>query len=220
MHPSSATIRNARIIGLCLLGMLSGCIQDAGSTTGAGTGGNAGSTGGAGGRGGSTDTAGGVESGGFGGASGSSSGGASTGGGGASSGAGGTVETDSGTAPGDERGVSNRDASSDAKGDASGKNTCPSKVTNYRLPGFSVQDFCDAYEFFCKYDPPGAMSAYCTKTVGPLFHDRADCEMQYTKASDLGKACRAGQLCQNAPRGLIVNACSHAAGYCDPACGQ
>jgi hypothetical protein len=99
-------------------------------------------------------------------------------------------------------------------------NTCPAKVTGYRLTGFSVQDFCDAYEHFCKYDPPGTMTAHCTKDVGPLFRDRADCEMQYTMASDLGKACRAGQLCQNAPRGLLVNACSHASGYCDPACGQ
>jgi hypothetical protein len=100
-------------------------------------------------------------------------------------------------------------------------NPCPPAATikNYSLPGLSVSDFCDAYEKYCMYDPAGTSHAYCTAPVGPYFRDRADCEAQYMKASPTGQACRAGQLCHNAPAGLIVNACSHASGYCDPRCG-
>jgi hypothetical protein len=107
-------------------------------------------------------------------------------------------------------------------GGPANKNPCPAKVTNYTLNGLSVSDFCDAYEKYCKYTPDGSMKSKCGpgQKIGPLFLSRADCEMQYMSASAGGKACRAGQLCQNAPRGLTVNACSHATGYCAPACGK
>jgi hypothetical protein len=99
-------------------------------------------------------------------------------------------------------------------------NPCPASVTGYRLTGLSVSDFCDAYEKYCQYDPLGTMPASCGKPAGPVFKDRTDCMAQYTAAAPIGKSCRAGQLCQNAPRGLIVNACAHATGHCDPACGM
>jgi hypothetical protein len=100
-------------------------------------------------------------------------------------------------------------------------NPCPASVSGYRLSGLAVSDFCDAYEKYCKYDATGATQAMCgAKAAGPLFKDRTDCEAQYNMASALGQSCRAGQLCENAPRGLLVNACAHASGYCDPACGQ
>jgi hypothetical protein len=212
IHPY--TRATGALVGLWLLGgFVAHCGQDASNTTSAGTGGNSGSGGStaSGGSGGSTGA------GGSGGTSGGNTGGSSAGGSGgpSDSGSGGTTD-DSGTPPVDGGGSMTPDASEAG----SAKNTCPAKVTGYRLTGFSVQDFCDAYEKYCKYDPPGTMTAYCTKIVGPLFRDRTDCETQYNMASDLGKACRAGQLCQNAPRGLIVNACSHASGYCDPACGK
>jgi hypothetical protein len=94
----------------------------------------------------------------------------------------------------------------------------PKAIKNRTLPGLSVKDFCDAYEKYCMY-PAGAMSKCGPgQPVGPLYTDRADCEAKYTAASASAKACRAGQLCVNAPAGLMVNACSHGAGYCAGAC--
>jgi hypothetical protein len=84
----------------------------------------------------------------------------------------------------------------------------------------SVKDFCDAYEKYCMYTPDGSMMSKCGpgQPVGPLYKDRMDCETKYGNASAGAKACRAGQMCVNAPAGLIVNACSHATGYCAGAC--
>jgi hypothetical protein len=96
----------------------------------------------------------------------------------------------------------------------------PKSIKNRTLPGLSVKDFCDAYEKYCMYTPDGSLMSKCGpgQPVGPLYRDRADCETKYGMASASAKACRAGQMCVNAPAGLIVNACSHATGYCAGAC--
>jgi hypothetical protein len=232
--------RTGALAGLCLFGaLLAGCAGDtpapntgtdgSGGSGGGGamTGGGGGSrpaTGGAGGSTASGGSGGSVASGGSGGgasggASGSGSGGASSGGGGGSSAggsggatadAGADVVMGTGGSAGKDGGPANPDS------------PCYGKINNYTLPGLPVQDFCDAYEKYCLYTPDGSMMSKCGpgQKTGPLFRDRADCEMQYMKASAAGKACRAGQLCNNGPiPGRMVNACSHATGYCAAACG-
>jgi hypothetical protein len=100
------------------------------------------------------------------------------------------------------------------------------------LSGLSAQDFCEGYEKYCKYTPDGSLMSKCGpgQPVGPLFKDRMDCETKYMAASAGARACRAGQMCRNGKDGLamgadtmkgaslIVNACSHATGYCAGAC--
>ena len=100
------------------------------------------------------------------------------------------------------------------------------------LSGLSAADFCEGYEKYCKYTPDGSLMSKCGpgQPVGPLFKDRMDCETKYMAASAGARACRAGQMCRNGKDGLamgadttkgaslIVNACSHATGYCAGAC--
>lgn len=195
-----------------LLAALVGC-----GSSSSGSGGAGGSdTGGAGG----SDT-GGASGASTGGSSGSQTGGSGPATGGASGDTGGSMGTGGSVA---DASAGGEDAGGTGAGDAgsSAANPCPAKVTNYTLNNFPVADFCNAYEKYCQYTPDGSLMSKCGpgQKVGPLFKDRADCEMQYMMASAAGKACRAGQLCQNAPRGLIVNACSHATGYCAPTCGK
>jgi hypothetical protein len=181
-----------------------------GSSTGGAVGTN-GSTGGSVGTGGSSgDTGGG--------------GGTSTGGaGGGSTGTGGdATQTDAGTGP-----------AADAGG-PSADNPCFTKmIDNSRsLPGLSAKDFCDGYEKYCMYTPDLKLMSKCGpgQPVGPLYKDRMDCETKYMAASASARACRAGQMCRNGKDGvaagadtakgmsLIINACSHATGYCAGAC--
>jgi hypothetical protein len=103
---------------------------------------------------------------------------------------------------------------------------------NRSLPGLSAADFCDGYEKYCKYTPDGSLMSKCGpgQPVGPLYKDRMDCMTKYMAASAGARACRAGQMCRNGKDGLamgadtakgaslIVNACSHATGYCAGAC--
>jgi hypothetical protein len=127
------------------------------------------------------------------------------------------------------------DASAPADGGAGASNNpCFTKVIDNgrMLPGLSAQDFCDGYEKYCLYSPDGKMMSRCGpgQPVGPLYKDRADCEMKYMMASASARACRAGQMCRNGKDGLaagamtakgmslIINACSHATGYCAGAC--
>jgi hypothetical protein len=99
------------------------------------------------------------------------------------------------------------------------------------LPGLSPEDFCDGYEKYCGYPPTGMTMSKCApgQPVGPLYQNRMDCIMKYSMASAGARACRAGQMCRNGKDGLamgnsakgmslIVNACSHAAGYCAGTC--
>jgi hypothetical protein len=181
-----------------------------GSSTGGAVGTN-GSTGGSVGTGGSSgDTGGG--------------GGTSTGGaGGGSTGTGGdATQPDAGTG-----------TAADAGG-PSADNPCFTKmIDNSRsLPGLSAKDFCDGYEKYCMYSPDGKLMSKCGpgQPVGPLYKDRMDCETKYMMASASARACRAGQMCRNGKDGtalgadtakgmsLIINACSHATGYCAGAC--
>jgi hypothetical protein len=129
------------------------------------------------------------------------------------------------------------DTATGTAGDASGPsadNPCFTKmIDNSRsLPGLSAKDFCDGYEKYCMYTPDGKLMSKCGpgQPVGPLYKDRMDCETKYMMASPSARACRAGQMCRNGkdgtalgadtPKGmsLIVNACSHATGYCAGAC--
>jgi len=188
------------------------------------TGGSTGSTGGTTGTGGSTATGGSTTS--TGGSGGSATGG-DTGTGGSSTGGSSGSAQDAGAA----------DTGSGSTADASGPsadNPCFTKmIDNSRsLPGLSAKDFCDGYEKYCMYTPDGKLMSKCGpgQPVGPLYKDRMDCETKYMAASPSARACRAGQMCRNGkdgtalgadtPKGmsLIINACSHATGYCAGTC--
>ncbi|HXU80152.1 MAG TPA: hypothetical protein VN914_02060 [Polyangia bacterium] len=197
---------------VCVLAILvGGC----GGSSGGGSGGKGGSStqGNEAGSGGST--------GGRDGTGGASTGGAS--GSGTGGGTGGASESvDSGTTGGDDAAAPADSGSTAGEAGGSSDNPCyhPEKIKNRTLPNLSVKDFCDAYEKYCMYTPDGSMMSKCGpgQPVGPLYRDRMDCETRYGAASASAKACRAGQMCVNAPAGLIVNACSHATGYCAGAC--
>ena len=206
-----------------------------GGSSSTGTGGSSGT-----GTGGSSSTGtGGSSSSGSGGSSGSSSGGA----GGDSSGSGGSSASggSGGAAGGGSGGMSGGDAAAPMGtgdgGPSAGhtpnpKNPCFTEaIPNRVLAGLSAADFCDGYEKFCLYTPDGMMMSKCApgQPVGPLYKDRMDCETKYMAASAGARACRAGQMCRNGkdgqamagtPKGasLIVNACSHATGYCAGTC--
>jgi hypothetical protein len=156
-------------------------------------------------------------------------------------GSGGTSTGGAGGADGGSTGTGGETTAPDAGteppadgGGPSADNPCFTKmIDNTRtLPGLSVKDFCDGYEKYCMYTPDGKLMSKCGpgQPVGPLYKDRMDCETKYMAASATAKACRAGQLCRNGkdgtamgadtPKGmsLIVNACSHATGYCAGTC--
>jgi hypothetical protein len=234
MIRSNAVSREIRgpLAGLCLLAALSwscggaparpsgGTGGDSGKGGDSGSGGGSGGGAGSGGSGGSSGSAG---TGATGGSSGTGGAGGDTGGSGGSGGAGGSVDAsmttslDDGGATAADTGGSSSDSSP-----PSSDNPCynPKAIKNRTLPGLSVKDFCDAYEKYCMYTPDGSLMSKCGpgQPVGPLYKDRMDCETKYGMASASAKACRAGQMCVNAPAGLIVNACSHATGYCAGAC--
>jgi hypothetical protein len=216
--------------GLCALGIAVVACSSTPTRSGTGgsdngdTGGSTGSTGGTTGTGGSTATGGSTTS--TGGSGGSATGG-DTGTGGSSTGGSSGSAQDAGAA----------DTGSGSTADASGPsadNPCFTKmIDNSRsLPGLSAKDFCDGYEKYCMYTPDGKLMSKCGpgQPVGPLYKDRMDCETKYLAASPSARACRAGQMCRNGkdgtamgadtPKGmsLIVNACSHATGYCAGAC--
>jgi hypothetical protein len=205
-----------------------------GSSSGSGAGGSTGSTsatggssaaGGSGGSAGATGGSDGTATGG--------SGSATTGGSSGSATSGGSSGSDDAGSPGtpDAPSGGTADASS---GGGSANNPCFTKaIGNDRmLAGLSPEDFCDGYEKYCLYTPDGTMMSKCAtgQPVGPLYKDRADCIAKYSAASPGAKACRAGQMCRNGKDGtamgamtmggmkLIVNACSHATGYCAGAC--
>jgi hypothetical protein len=211
--------------GLCLLGIAAVACSSSPTRSGTGgsdngdTGGSTGSTGGTTGTGGATNPTGG---------SGGSATGGDTGTGGSSS----TGGSSGGTPDADVA-----DTATSPPADASGPsadNPCFTKmIDNSRsLPGLSAKDFCDGYEKYCMYTPDGKLMSKCGpgQPVGPLYKDRMDCETKYMAASASARACRAGQMCRNGkdgtalgadtPKGmsLIVNACSHATGYCAGAC--
>jgi hypothetical protein len=151
-------------------------------------------------------------------AGGSSSGGSAAGG----SSSGGSSGQDAGTTGGDDAHPTNPN------------NPCfTANIGGDRLlPGLSVADFCDGYEKYCKYTPDGSLMSKCGpgQPVGPLYLSRMDCEKRYLAASASARSCRAGQMCRNGKDGLalgadtakgaslIVNACSHATGYCAGTC--
>jgi hypothetical protein len=207
-----------RLVGLCILAVV---LASCGSSP---------ARNGAGGSGGEAETGGNTGSGGkgTGGVTGGSGGGTATGG--STGDTGGSVGSGTGGSSGSpDASVAAPDAAADTGGapaaDAGGgssDNPCynPKAIKNRTLPGLSVKDFCDAYEKYCMYTPDGSMMSKCGpgQPVGPLYRDRMDCETKYGMASAGAKACRAGQMCVNAPAGLIVNACSHATGYCAGAC--
>jgi hypothetical protein len=213
-------------VGLCLIGLLAASCSsaparggngneetDTGGKSGGATGGKSGGTGGA------EPT---------GGAGGSATGGSSGGDTGGVTGTGGSVTPDAA--------VEEVDAAPPAADSAgpSADNPCFTKmIDNSRsLPGLSAKDFCDGYEKYCMYTPDGKLMSKCGpgQPVGPLYKDRADCETKYMAASASARACRAGQMCRNGKDGvaagadtakgmsLIINACSHATGYCAGAC--
>jgi hypothetical protein len=217
-----------RLAGLCVLAMLWASCGGAPAREPAGGSGGDGGNGGEGGSGGSSagGTGGSRATGGSGGTAGSGGSGEATGGSGGSS-SGGSSGYDAAMTTGlADAGATTPDASSgsasDSGGGGSSDNPCynPKAIKNRTLPNLSVKDFCDAYEKYCMYTPDGSMMSKCGpgQPVGPLYRDRMDCETKYGAASPSAKACRAGQMCVNAPAGLIVNACSHATGYCAGAC--
>jgi hypothetical protein len=194
-----------------------------GSQSSSGSGGAASATGGS------------VGGGSSGGAGGTASGGAegtATGGSGAGSGGSGSGGSDDAGTPGTADAPTG--SPSDGGGGGSANNPCFTKaIGNDRmLAGLSPEDFCDGYEKYCMYTADGSLMSKCGpgQPVGPLYKDRADCVAKYTAASASAKACRAGQMCRNGKDGtamgpttaggmrLIVNACSHATGYCAGAC--
>jgi hypothetical protein len=226
------------LAGLCVIGALS-CMGapartpgvDAGSSTATGgapaaSGGTVGSaTGGSIGSGGADSGGSGGATGGSGGASSGGSGGGATGGSGGATVDAGTVAVDAGTAPP----TAPPGSSDGGAGGGNPNNPCFTKaIGNDRsLPGLSAADFCDGYEAYCEYTADGSKMSMCGtgQPVGPLYKDRADCEAKYMAASAGARACRAGQMCRNGKDGkaqnsakLIVNACSHATGYCAGAC--
>jgi hypothetical protein len=235
MIRSSATGLNnpsaGRLACLSLLAVLgTSCSSSPGRQPGS-TGGDSGDTGGDSGKGGAS-TGGSVGTGGATGGSVGTGGSSDTGGSGGSStgGAGGGSTGTGGDATGPDAGS----GSSSDGGGPSADNPCFTKmIDNSRsLPGLSAKDFCDGYEKYCMYTPDGKLMSKCGpgQPVGPLYKDRMDCETKYMAASPSARACRAGQMCRNGkdgtalgadtPKGmsLIVNACSHATGYCAGTC--
>jgi hypothetical protein len=223
------------VLGVVFLGCPAAETPASSPSTDRGSGGSIASSGGAGGS--QSGSGGAVASGGAGGAGGSASGGAggtpSDGSGGSSSGGSGG----SGTGGSDDAGApttADAPVTSSDSGGGSANNPCFTKAIggDRMLAGLSPEDFCDGYEKYCMYTPDGTLMSKCGpgQPVGPLYKDRADCLAKYTAASASAKACRAGQMCRNGKDGtamgattaggmkLIVNACSHATGYCAGAC--
>ena len=229
MPRSSATSIDSRLACLSLLAVLWGGCSSAPAREPGSKGGDTGDTGGKGG----SSTGGAV------GTNGSTGGSVGTGGSSVDTGGGGGSST--GGAGGGSTGTGGDAAEPDAgtgspadAGGPSADNPCFTKnIDNNRsLPGLSAKDFCDGYEKYCMYTPDLKLMSKCGpgQPVGPLYKDRMDCETKYMAASAGARACRAGQMCRNGKDGvaagadtakgmsLIVNACSHATGYCASAC--
>jgi hypothetical protein len=243
-HGVTTTLAGLCLVGV----LFAGCPADdtQSTTTPGGSGGSTGSSGGNSGSGGSQSSGGsggaaGATGGSVGGGSSGGTGGTATGGaeGTATGGSGGGGSGGSGSGGSDDAGTpGTADAPggspSDGGGGGSANNPCFTKaIGNDRmLAGLSPEDFCDGYEKYCMYTADGSLMSKCGpgQPVGPLYKDRADCVAKYTAASASAKACRAGQMCRNGKDGtamgpttaggmrLIVNACSHATGYCAGTC--
>ncbi|HXI40151.1 MAG TPA: hypothetical protein VNH83_09235 [Bryobacteraceae bacterium] len=67
------------------------------------------------------------------------------------------------------------------------------------LPNVSTQDFCEKYAVVCTF---GGASRYSSQ---------ADCFTKYAAATETGRTCRAGHLCNAAAAGAAIH-CPHATG--------